>query len=249
LGRGPVRCTTPVVAWASLEKKQWRYAESDPLKRRQFLRLRERYRRQGKTWLCLDESGFEATAQWPYVYAERGKSVLGYRSGHTRPRTSLLAARVDGRLVAPWLFPGTCTTTLFNTWLEHQLCPLLDETMVVILNHAAFHKSQRSRELIEATGARILFLPPYSPDLNPIDTKSDLFAPGISGRGDLAPTVCWAGNRGYSVRIWYEKIFGSMKRKRFEQPDLSLDELQAVLLIIELTIVPAPTGHRSGALL
>ena len=82
---------------------------------------------QGKTWLCLDESGFEATAQWPYVCAERGKSVLGYRSGHTRPRTSLLAARVDGRLVAPWLFPGTCTTTLFNTWLEHHLCPLLDE--------------------------------------------------------------------------------------------------------------------------
>jgi hypothetical protein len=34
-------------------------------------------------------------------------------------------------------------------------------------------------------------------------TKSDLFAPGLSGRGDLAPTVCWAGNRGYSIRIWY----------------------------------------------
>jgi putative transposase len=106
--------------------------------------LRERYRRQGKTLLCLDESGFEATAQRPYVYAERGKSVLGYRSGHTRPRTSLLAARVDGRLVAPWLFSGPCNTTLFNTWLEHHLCPLLDETMAVILDHAAFHKSQRS---------------------------------------------------------------------------------------------------------
>lgn len=160
------------------------------MQRRQFLRLRARYRRQGKTLLCLDESGFEATAQRPYVYAQRGQSVLGYRSGHTRPRTSLLAARVDGRLVAPWLFPGTCNTTLFNTWLEHQLCPRLDETMVVILDNAAFHKSQRSRELIEATGARILFLPPYSPDLNPI-----------------------------------EKTFGSMKRKRAEQPHLSLDEL------------------------
>lgn len=140
--------------------------------------------------ICLDESGFEASTQRPYVYAPRGKSVVGYRSGHTRPRTSLLAARVDGRLVAPWLFPGTCNTALFNTWLEHHLCPLLDKTMVVILDNAAFHKSQRSRELIEATGARILFLPPYSPDLNPI-----------------------------------EKTFGSMKRKRSEQPDLSLDEL------------------------
>ena len=159
----------PVVAWASREKKQWRYAQSDPLKRRQFLRLRERYRRQGKTWLCLDESGFEATAQWPYVCAEWGKSVLGYRSGHTRPRTSLLAARVDGRFVAPWLFSGPCNTTLFNTWLAHPLCPLLDETMLVILDHAAFHKSQRSRELIEATGARLLFLLLYSPDLNPIE--------------------------------------------------------------------------------
>ena len=41
-------------------------------------------------------------------------------------------------------------------------------------------------------------------------TKSDLFAPGISGRGDLAPTVCWAGNRGYSIRIWYSCLLPCM---------------------------------------
>jgi hypothetical protein len=45
-------------------------------------------------------------------------------------------------------------------------------------------------------------------------TKSDLFAPGISGRGDLAPTICWAGNRGYSIRIWYQS-WNSKKLTQF----------------------------------
>jgi hypothetical protein len=49
-------------------------------------------------------------------------------------------------------------------------------------------------------------------------TKSDLFAPGISGRGDLAPTVCWAGNRGYSIRIWYYTDFAVIVLQQQKRP-------------------------------
>ena len=63
------------------------------------------------------------------------------------------------------------------------------------------------------------------------DTKSDLFAPGISGRGDLAPTVCWAGNRGYSIRIWYKsarKVDMAAKATAIEaHPDRLQTELAA----------------------
>lgn len=106
-----------VSGWASPVKKQWRYQQSDPYQRRQFLRLRERYRRQGKTLIYLDESGFELSTQRQYAYAPRGCSVLGYRNGQKRPRTSLLAARLHKGLIAPLLFPSTCNAALFNLWL------------------------------------------------------------------------------------------------------------------------------------
>ncbi|NJK71909.1 MAG: hypothetical protein HC926_00250 [Synechococcaceae cyanobacterium SM2_3_60] len=93
----------------------------------------------------VDESGFELSTQRPY--ARRGQKVTGYRNGQKRPRTSLLAARLNKRLIAPLLFPGTCNTALFNLWLEHELCPLLNKTMVVILDNATFHKSKRTKRL------------------------------------------------------------------------------------------------------
>ena len=67
------------------------------------------------------------------------------------------------------LFDGTCNTDVFNQWLEEMLLPALKPGTVIIMDNAAFHKSQKTREVIEAAGCRILFLPPYSPDLNPIE--------------------------------------------------------------------------------
>ena len=67
------------------------------------------------------------------------------------------------------LFEGTCNTNVFNTWIEKFLCPELDKETVVIMDNATFHKSAETKTLIEDTGATLLFLPPYSPDLNPIE--------------------------------------------------------------------------------
>lgn len=66
-------------------------------------------------------------------------------------------------------FQGTCNTELFNAWLEQVLIPELKPGKVLILDNASFHRSERTKKLIEASGCRILFLPPYSPDLNPIE--------------------------------------------------------------------------------
>ena len=74
-----------------------------------------------------------------------------------------------GRFTAPVLFEGACDALAFNAWLENVLCPLLDASHVVILDNASFHKSQQTEALIAACGASLLFLPPYSPELNPIE--------------------------------------------------------------------------------
>jgi transposase len=117
----------------------------------------------------VDESGFAPTAQRNYGWAPKGTKVYGFHSGNRRPRTSLIAALHNKRLIAPMLFDGTCNTTTFNTWLEHELCPLLDPKSVVVIDNAAFHKSRKTYELITNTGARLLFPPPYSPHLMPIE--------------------------------------------------------------------------------
>ena len=140
------------------------------MKRRAYLRLRERYRRRGKFFVYADESGFEQSVTRRYGRAPKGEKVYGLRSGHSRPRTSLIAARFEnGGFEAPILFEGTCNTDIFNMWLEQHLCPLLNDTHVVVIDNAAFHKSAASKTLIEKTGATLLFLPPYSPDFNPIE--------------------------------------------------------------------------------
>ncbi|WHZ30227.1 MAG: transposase [Nitrospira sp.] len=107
---------------------------------------------------------FDSAAVW---VCPKGRRVDGLVSGHRRPRTSLIAARMDGRLEEPFLFEGTCDTEVFNSWLRPRLCPRLTSDHLVIMDNAAFHKSSEMVPLIEETGAALLFLPLYSPDLNP----------------------------------------------------------------------------------
>jgi thymidine kinase len=123
----------------------------------------------GKTFVYVDESGFSPTTERDYGWALRGQKVHGFRSGNRRPRTSLIAARIGRHFDAPMLFDGTTNTAIFNAWLEQELCPKLNHHHVVVMDNAAFHKSAKTRELIEGTGAILMFLPPYSPDLNPIE--------------------------------------------------------------------------------
>jgi len=76
---------------------------------------------------------------------------------------------VKGKLTAPMLFSGTTNTALFNQWLEEALLPAIGSGMTLIMDNAIFHKSQKTQELIRQAGCSLLFLPPYSPELNPIE--------------------------------------------------------------------------------
>ncbi len=81
----------------------------------------------------------------------------------------MIAARLDGCFTAPVLFEGSCDAVAFNAWLSEMLCPLLDDSHVVIMDNASFHKGSETEALIRSSGASLLFLPPYSPELNPIE--------------------------------------------------------------------------------
>jgi len=99
----------------------------------------------------------------------RGEKVIGEISGKRFARQSVISALFKGNFLSPMCFEGTCDTSLFNCWLKQVLIPNLTAGQVLILDNASFHKSTESQKLVEAAGCKILFLPPYSPDLNPIE--------------------------------------------------------------------------------
>ena len=67
------------------------------------------------------------------------------------------------------IFYGSCNTEVFNNWVENILIKELKIGQVVVMDNASFHKSIKTKELIESVGCTIMFLPPYSPQFNPIE--------------------------------------------------------------------------------
>ena len=88
--------------------------------------------------------------------------------GHWETHTIVAALRPDG-MTAPAVFDGPIDTASFRAYVEQVLVPTLRRGDVVVLDNLAVHKQPEVRAAIEATGAPIRFLPPYSPDFNPIE--------------------------------------------------------------------------------
>jgi len=90
-------------------------------------------------------------------------------SGSSKKRTTLIAALNDKQVLEPMYFDGHTDTIVFITWLREQLLPELKPGQVVIMDNASFHKNPQIEEMILNNGNKLLYLPPYSPDLNPIE--------------------------------------------------------------------------------
>jgi transposase len=104
----------------------------------------------------------------------RGRSRSGTRLeadapfGHWRTQTFIAGLRID-ELTAPWVLNGPMNRAAFETYIETQLAPVLQPGDVVIADNLSSHKSARAQGCLKAQGNWLLFLPPYSPDLNPIE--------------------------------------------------------------------------------
>lgn len=103
-----------------------------------------------------------------------GRAPLSERVYDEQPvakgkRISMIAALSSTGIETAFNFEGTLNGELFLYFLNHFLCPLLSKGDTVILDNASPHKVADVKAVIEATGARIVYLPPYHPDLNPIE--------------------------------------------------------------------------------
>jgi transposase len=117
----------------------------------------------------IDESGIDMTVCKDRGWGKKSEKLVGKKSGKYYERTNIIAGYVNRKSIAPMVFNGSCNSDLFNAWIEQFLIKELKPGQVVIMDNASFHKSQKTKELIESVGCIVIFLPPYSPDLNPIE--------------------------------------------------------------------------------
>lgn len=110
----------------------------------------------------------------------RGRSLRGTRClgaiphGHWKTTTFVGGLRLGG-MTAPMVLDGPMDGPAFLAWIERMLAPALEPGDIVVMDNLPAHKPDAVRTAIEATGATLLYLPPYSPDLNPIEMAFSKF--------------------------------------------------------------------------
>ena len=117
----------------------------------------------------VDETGIDTCLYREYGYAPRGKTVNGKIWGHKFQRTNIVAAKLGRRIVAPMQYQGLTDSTLFEFWFEHRLLPCLPKDTVIVMDNASFHRKQQLFKISQKHHRTLIFLPPYSPELNPIE--------------------------------------------------------------------------------
>jgi len=122
-----------------------------------------------KSLVFIDETWTSTNMAARYGRGPKGERVEGVAPhGHWKTTTFVAALRHD-RITAPCVFDGPINGTAFRAWIEQALAPTLEPGDIVILDNLSSHKVAGIKQTIEARGAKLVYLPPYSPDLNPIE--------------------------------------------------------------------------------
>jgi len=124
-----------------------------------------------KAVVYIDESGFQEDMPRLYGYALRGQRCFSKGPITYQRRTNVIGALLGKQLLTISLFENNVDTEVFSSWLKHDLLPKLPASSVLIMDNAAFHKNFAIQEAVRLAGHSFLYLPPYSPDLNPIERK------------------------------------------------------------------------------
>ncbi|MEX0272724.1 IS630 family transposase [Leptolyngbyaceae cyanobacterium UHCC 1019] len=148
-------------------KKTYGYVQRDEVKRSAFLAQLEDPK--AAHLVYVDESGMDERDDYGYGYCAVGERFYALKSGRRQGRINMIAGYRDGQLIAPFTVEGACNRLVFETWLERCLVPVLRPGEWVIVDNATFHPGGRIAKLIESAGAQVVYLPPYSPDLNRIE--------------------------------------------------------------------------------
>ena len=126
-------------------------------------------------------------------YARR-KRVNIRISGKRHARIGLVAAQRESALLAPHTYSGTMKATVFEDWFENKLLSCLSKGHVIIMDNAAFHKKEVLYQIAKKYSQELIFLPPYSPEYNPIEHTWSSLKRKVAGCVHLYGSVSQALN-------------------------------------------------------
>jgi len=122
-----------------------------------------------RSLVFVDEMGTHTSLAPLYGYSPRGQRAFFKIPRNRGTNTTLLSSMSLEGMGPSIAIEGSTTKEVFEAYIEHFLAPTLREGQVVVMDNLSAHKGQRVRKLIEYRGCQLLYLPPYSPDLNPIE--------------------------------------------------------------------------------
>jgi transposase len=117
----------------------------------------------------VDEMGTHTSLAPLYAYAPVGQRAFFEIPRNRGKNTTLLASLHQGGMGPSMAVGGATTARVFETYVERVLAPSLNEGQIVVMDNLGAHRPKRIRELIEERGCELIYLPSYSPDLNPIE--------------------------------------------------------------------------------
>ena len=144
-----------------------KYRERDEARRAEF--LQEIAKIPKDSLIYVDESGIDKEMNREYGRAPRGKPLYGEVRGRKFERTNIIAGKCGDKIVAPGHYKCSTDHRVFEAWFSGALLKEAKPDSVIVLDNATFHRKKTLKKLAELAGCSVLFLPPYSPDLNPIE--------------------------------------------------------------------------------
>ncbi len=173
--------------------------------------------------MFVDESGFNTSMTRLRARAPRGRRAYGKVPRNRGKNTTLIASiTLEGGMGESVAIEGATDAEVFEAYVERFLAPSLEEGRVVVLDGLGAHRTDRVRELVEAKGAELVFLPSYSPDLNPIEEafskiKQLVRKAGARTREALVETLARA-----LAAVTLEDVAGWFAHAGYEPQDRSL---------------------------
>ena len=172
------------------KKKSTFYKEQDPKQVEAYL---EKIKDIPKEKLVyIDETGLQTQMYRQYARSKRGKRVNIRISGKRHARIGLVAALCEDALLAPHTYSGTMKASVFEDWFEEDLLKTLPKDHVIIMDNAAFHKKEVLYQIAKKYSQELIFLPPYSPEYNPIEHTWSALKRKVAGCVHLYDSVSQA---------------------------------------------------------
>ena len=155
--------------------------------------LRIEWQRRQFEWMahkvvCIDESAAnERTGYRKYGWSLKGAPSYTDSPARRSERWSILPAlSIDGYLPGTLIYQGSITAEIFLHWLEYDILPQLEPGTVLVMDNASIHRTEGTRELVRRFDCYLAYLPPYSPDLNPIELSFSVLKAWIRRHYELA---------------------------------------------------------------